>query len=395
MKPGRRRALALGGTLALLIVMALLAGPRGALDPSSDARMSSYLASDAGTRALYLVLEDLELPVRRGRDAWRADAPAGVIAVIAPSLAPGPEAVASMVEWVEGGGTLFHAAGPEDDALAEALGPWMETRSPGADSTVDAVTAGGAEPRRLAGGTLRVPEVRRVFADAGDAQVILATEAGEPVVVVAQLGNGRVVAWSDAAVLGNARLRESPAAATPAVRALADAVGALPGSVIVFDEYHHGFRGDGSPARALADFLLGSGPGRWILQALLAVLALLLLGGHRFGAPVRRAPERGRSPLEHMEALATVYRKAGARRTVRERLLSGFGHRLGHRVPPDEVLALPEHLGSHPSARRMQEAWQGNDDSALVALAASMDDLLSEARTGRSRPPPSSQENRR
>jgi len=412
MTTARRRALALVGTLSLLLVLTLLAGPRGAQDPSADPRMSSYLASDAGTRALYVLLDELELPVRRGRDPWRANAPPGVMVVVAPSRGPDPEAAAALVEWVEEGGILFHALGRGGDALAEALGSWTETRrsgigpgNPESDpeaepeaepgAVAEAMPAPGDEARRLTGGALRVPGVRSVFVDAGSAQVILATEAGEPVVIVAELGEGRVVAWSDAALLGNARLRASPAAATPAIRALADAAASVPGGAIVFDEFHHGFRGDGSPARALADFLLGSGPGRWLLQGLLAVLALLLLGGHRFGAPVTRPRARGRSPLEHMEALATVYRKAGARRTVRERLLAGFGHRLGHRVRPAETLVLPDHLRAHPAATRLEEAWRGDDDHALVALAAAMDDLLSEARTGRSRPLPSIQENRR
>jgi hypothetical protein len=392
--PERKRALALGGTLLLLVALAVLAGPRGATDPSSDPRMSSYLATDDGTRAIYRVLEELELPVRRGRDPWRADAPPGVLAVVAPTQDPAPEAAAALVEWVEEGGILFHAMGPDGGTLAEALGPWMRTRPPGGVG-VDAVPAPGPEAGRLTGGDLRVPGVRRVFVDAGDAQVILATEAGEPVVMVAEVGEGRVVAWSDAALLGNAALRESPAAATPAIRALADAAASVPGGAITFDEFHHGFRGDGSPARALADFLLGSGPGRWLLQGLLAVLALLLLGGHRFGAPVTRPPVRGRSPLEHMEALASVYRKAGARRTVRERLLAGFGQRLGHRVRPAETLVLPEHLRVHPAATRLEEAWRADDEHALVALAAAMDDLLSEVRTGRSRLPPPIQEKRR
>ncbi|TVP48890.1 MAG: DUF4350 domain-containing protein [Gemmatimonadales bacterium] len=384
MNPGRRRALALGGTLVLLVAMALLAGPRGPVDPSADPRMSSYLATDAGTRALYLVLEELELPVRRSRDPWPADAPPGVLVVLAPTRGPDPEAAAAMLEWVADGGTLFHAVGPEGgaltEAMAEALGPGMRTRPP---------TPGRTGARRMTGDVLRVPDVRRVFVDAGDAQVILASESGEPVVVLAALGRGRVLAWSDASLLGNARLRASPAAATPAVRALADASGSVPGDTIVFDEFHHGFRGDGSPARALADFLLGSGPGRWLLQGLLAVGALLLLGGHRFGAPVTRASERGRSPLEHMEALAAVYRKAGARRTVRERLLAGFGHRLGQRIAPAETLVLPDHLRTHPAAARLEEAWRGDDDRSLVALDAAMDDLLMEVRTGRSSPPPS------
>jgi hypothetical protein len=225
-----------------------------------------------------------------------------------------------------------------------------------------------------------VPGFRRAFqferAALTDSVTTLLHVNSEPTVVTFAFGDGRVIAWSEANPLRNSLLRDGGAAilfARSAAAAVADS------GVIRFDEFHHGFRTAG-PFGALWRFLRDTKVGHGVLQVMAAAVALLLLAGRRFGAPTASTQGRRRSPLEHVEAVAAVYRRAHARRTTRQLLMSGLERRLGRRITAADGTIAAAALNPSAQAERLREEWGRGTDGDLVALVTAVDDYVREVR---------------
>ncbi|HEX7118624.1 MAG TPA: DUF4350 domain-containing protein [Longimicrobiales bacterium] len=421
--------------LAAVLVLAVLAAATLAAPDDrqiADPRASSFLSTDGGVKALYLTLQELGIPVARGVSPWTGDGPdSGALALIAPSLPPGDAELDALLRWIEAGGTLLYVARRGDPTLrALGLGGLTPVRGSGgasgaaaADSTDAAPTAtvaagpgaaadsaiavaatavadpgSGATghpafpvPHRWTEGVHAVGGFLLALRDtagilAGDgAAPLLRTARGEVVAATWRRGRGRVVVWSEATPLRNLSLRRSGAAVVFA-RIAADV--ATKDRPLVFDEFHHGFRGDGNVLRGTLGFLRGTRPGHATLQLLAVVLALLAAAAVRFGAPLPPTPARRRSPLEHVDALAELYRQANARATARRLLAAQLARRLGRRPPapdaadPDGALdALLAGLRAdreHIDALRRE--WRRGTRADLVALAGAMDRLVSEVK---------------
>jgi hypothetical protein len=376
----RREAVALAVLLLSLAAAALLLRPYADEANDADRRMSTYRSTPFGARALFLLMEELELPARRHLQPWSADTVAGALdgaldgalAVLAPVDAPTPRELEALLARLRGGGTLIFAAGGRHPLL-ERLGLQL-VRIERADATAyparHAWTVGidsvGGFARAFSPGSpaLRTP----------GAAVLLRTREDAVTALVIPVGAGRVVAFSDAAVLNNEQLRDGGAAVLFA-RVAHDALAA--GGVLSFDEFHHGYR-EGGLVSAVRGFLTGTGMGRALLQGAVALLLLLLLAAHRFGSPRQEADHRRRSPLEHVEAVAGAYRRANALRTTRRLLLRGLERRLGRRVQhADEPLL--ESLRATPAGRRLKEEWDRGERGDLVALSAAVDEYVMEA----------------
>lgn len=378
--------------LLTIVLLAALAGASADPDDRGDPRASTWVRSDEGAAALYWTLQDLGIAVRRStRPFLDADSLRGVVAVLAPIDPPSEEEMAALAEHVRGGGVLLYAAGP------------FETRSPALDSlglaarglqgapVWSAESRGarpGPRPHRWTEGVGGVSGFQRVFHDtsaalrAPGAETLLAVD-GAPAAVTWRMGEGRVIAFSDARPLRNAQLRNSGAALLLA-RAAADVAG---GDTVWFDEYHQGFGG----GEGLLTGMLRHGgrvlpTGLWV-QLLAAAALLLWAAGRRFGAPLQPEPVRRRSPLEHVEALAGAYRQAGAKRTARRLVMAGLARRLGRRAPPDET-AAGEMLGrmvrhspvAQDAAAQLEKDFKRGADADLVSLARGVDRYLDEVR---------------
>jgi hypothetical protein len=385
---GSRRDTVLAGILIVLVIgLALLApgSQRGAADP----RPTTFRNGPQGTRAVYLALEELQIPVERRMSAYvDADSLAGPLALLAPSESPTPAELRALVRWIEGGGTLFYAARP-GDATLDTLGLALQKLAPDTLSGWNRSSWGGVvaapRPHRWTEGVQGVPGVRFAFAAssralrARPATPLLVAPGGQIVAAEIPRGRGRVIAWSDPAPLGNAALREDSDAALLFARAAAEV-----GGTVRFDEYHHGYRGDGSVAAATLRFLRDTRPGHAVLQLAAAGLGLLLLLGRRFGSPMAPAPVRRRSPLEHVEALAGAYRQAGARRTARRLVIAGLARRLRHPPPAEgaeaeflEQLAarLPQ---GQDTAQALRAEWVRGTQGELTELARLADRLITQ-----------------
>ena len=375
----------LGGLLLVTALFALLLSPDGGRS-TLDPRPSTFRATPSGTMALYLVLEELELPVARRVTPFVEGAPLPeAIALLAPTEGLSPAEVAALLGWLREGGRLLYAAGGAD-TLAVALGL---VRVPAFADSLGAVgtAAAAAAAHPLVLDADSVYGFRHAFAGSSPG---LREEGAVPLLrfsedrvgaAIVPVGEGMVIAWSDVAPLANRAVDWSGAALVfaRAARQLASAGGA-----IEFDEYHHGFSGGGSPAGAMAAFLGEAPAGRMLLQLAMAGAGLLLLLGSRFGAPIPPAPARRRSPLAHLNALAAAYRAGKARNRARHLLAAGLARRLGRRPPAAGSEA--EFLGSlagGPAARRaaggsLLQAWETEGDEGLELLARRADEFVNE-----------------
>jgi hypothetical protein len=385
----RRERIGLAVLLLALLGLALFVRPAARGTDSRDRRVATYRLGAFGGRALYMLVEELGLPAERTLRPWTDSIGAGPRVVLAPSERPTPREVDALMAWLEVGGTLIYGRGDLADPLLGRLGLRVRRLRPDSLGPLATVRWAGetahAAAHSLSAGVDSVPGFARAFVDSAQAlrsagaEVVLRTAGGAPTVVTFPVGAGRVVAWSDATVLGNRPLRDSGAALV-FVRAVAPAL--TRGAAVRFDEFHHGYR-EANPARALGRFFVHTGMGRALLQAGLACLALLLLAGHRLGMPLREAGGHRRSPLEHMEAVAGAYRRADARRTTRRLLVAGLERRLGRKVleGPEERPAAA--LATTPAGRQLQQEWERGPGADLVALAAAVDDFVREMRRWR------------
>lgn len=105
-------------------------------------------------------------------------------------------------------------------------------------------------------------------------------------------------------------------------------LGNLPrGSVVSFDEYHHGFKGsEGTFVNAVYNTPWGWG----LLFALLLCFGYLILNGKRFGrtVPVQRTLAL-RTPSEYVISMANLFRRANKRGMVLQHFRHALKRRLG------------------------------------------------------------------
>jgi hypothetical protein len=153
-----------------------------------------------------------------------------------------------------------------------------------------------------------------------------------PAVVGFELGRGRVGVVSHPLLLANDVIKECR---FPAGLAVAGLLQYLRGtgdganrSLLVFDEFHHGYGPQPSVRNAAGRMLFGTAPGRGLVQVALAGVILLAAVAPRPLPPRSERKLERRSPLEHVEALATAYHAVGATRTAARRLVRGLRRRL-------------------------------------------------------------------
>lgn len=375
--------------LTLLVGIVLL--PEGFV--AADRRATSTRPTADGTKALYLALEELGIPVRRRMTPLADVSPVDrSLALLAPTL-PLTEYELDAVETrVRSGGFLLYVPPPPEvsllrfGTLLERLGLALRPIPEEGAFALEGVTA-EARPHRWTEGLDTVGGFNYYFRRSDTTEVTwtpLLTRGDRGRVIGAEmsLGDGTVLLLSDAGPLSNAHVLRS-GAATIVARAAAERVS--PADTLTFAEFHHGVRG-GNTVAAVAGFLTGRPLGRALLHlGLVALLAVLVLG-RRFGAPDRATPGRRRSPLEHVDALAHVYDAAGARRIPRLLLVGGLARHLGRPRPDDEDSAgrflrvLTERGGPAGLAARRLDDILFDPARSLSEVADGVDRLLTELR---------------
>lgn len=372
-----RRRLLIGGLVLLgLVVTGLMLGESGR---RSTARFPSSLAPEPeGLLAFRLLLDELEIPTRISRGPWDAQLeadPQGVLVVATPlRRRPHEDEAAALLAWLQDGGALCviddatvvesapHLAGVLESAGLPARLPLAELD----ERTLLLARPATAEVR----GTGAAPSdsgLRRiVLSEAAELEhdwigVPLAVGDGRVVAAEGRIGRGRVIRVLGA-LTANDRLLEGDNLAL-ALQVVEDLRGDGP---VWFDEYHHGF-GGAMPARRLHGAAL-----IWaLLQTGLAACVFAVARGVRFG-PMRpdAAPQR-RSSLEFVHSMASLYRRAHARRHViaaaRDRFVrEARGRWFARHEPSLEQIAsaVAEHRGLPADRVR---SLLGNADAASRA----------------------------
>jgi hypothetical protein len=261
--------------------------------------------------------------------------------VLAPREDLGAHEVHHLLESVRRGGALI-ASVEENSTLAESLRVARSRLGRFVAPVVDDSCDDATHERRS--GIFATPPVitgiswpRRPPAELTTFAKV-ATRPGDesPAAVGFALGRGRVALVSDAELFTNDVLRVCRWQADLVVARLLEYARGSEGSgrrtILVFDEYHHGYGLHPGSLRAIGRYLLDARSGHAFVQLMAAGLVLLLAIAPRPIVP--RDAERivRRSPLEHADALAHAYADVAATRTVTSRLLEGVRRRVGRNV---------------------------------------------------------------
>jgi len=311
-RPSPLVLLLVGLVLLLVAATALSARPSSSLPP-----LSVRSSEPGGARALALWLEALGFQVEElATEPFAVDPALHTLYVLAPTARFDDDAVEAVASWVGGGGHLVVVATGGPRALLERFG--LTVRFAG-DRAAEATAA---QPLLLQ------PPVERVRVDSweqieGADGLAPWLVAGDRVVLGSRpYGAGEVVVLAALRPLSNEGLADTASAAL----ALNLVSRLPPGARVAFDEYHHGFvRG---ATRSLWQLLLANYWGWAIIYAVALGYLYLWLRGRRFGPPLVPAPAARRSVGEYVASLGALYRRAGQRGYVADRLADQLKHEL-------------------------------------------------------------------
>ncbi|HEY7060504.1 MAG TPA: DUF4350 domain-containing protein [Chloroflexota bacterium] len=303
-----------GLVAALVMVTALLVRPTTSLDPPLTVRS----AEPSGARALLLWLEALGYAVEEiDADPYTVGPEVRTLFILAPVVPFEDDALDTLARWVEQGGRLVLVAGGSGRALLQHFG--LHGRFAG-DRLPEAVPA---QPLLLQPPVerLRVDAWETVESDSGLAPWLVADD--RVVLGSHPYGQGEVIVLTALRPLTNEALKE-PASADLVL----NLVGRMPaGARVAFDEYHHGFvRGRG--ARGLWELLVAHYWGWGVIYAVALAYLYLWLRGRRFGPPLAAPAGARRSVSEYVASLGALYRRAGQRGYVADRLADQLKHDL-------------------------------------------------------------------
>ncbi|HEY3788222.1 MAG TPA: DUF4350 domain-containing protein [Urbifossiella sp.] len=310
------------GTLLLILFGLIFGGNSEKVDYGT-----SYDASSGGSRAAFLLLEDLGYPVERSRRPTGGN----IRWVLFPGETTAKDAT-SLDDWIRRGGIVLLAL--NDEEFAKQLGLNATVRGGNPKATKESpffklphfrekgktILAEAPEVSELSAGTLEVkgPSGGRAWGRIG----------GESLVSIYTHGRGQIWLLNRPDVFDNANLREADNAVLACRLAEAMLAERLNGR-LVFDEYCHGLRDRPS----VVDLLLRPPVLGITLEALVLTALVLWHSGIRFGPLKPAPPPARRSKEEFLDAMAELLARNGDRaeafRTVRDAVLRKLETNLG------------------------------------------------------------------
>lgn len=265
---------------------------------------SSYSAQASGAKAAFLLLEDLGYDAQRWEQPpteLPGDASHTVLVLASPARLPSPEEKAALENYVTRGGRILLTGSTANLYLSRARiepefipDPVGKTYEP---QLVTSITRGGAiEMSPAAHWNQSSTDVLAHYSD-----------GGRPVVVSFRLGQGQVIWWAASRPLSNAGISRSGN-----LSLLLNSLGSPQENRVLWDEYFHSSERTAMSYWSERPILFA------FVQAGLVVVALLLTYSRRNG-PIYPPDERPRlSPLEFVETLGGLYRRAHATRVALE-----------------------------------------------------------------------------
>jgi hypothetical protein len=310
--------------MAGAFVVAGLLGRATAPDSmQADPRRSALLAGPAGARGLAETLRRLGVPVelrRRGLRSVAAAAPRQLLVVLEPARRLTLPEIRAVRQFVARGGHLLAAGssaltGCFGLAARPVTGPALPVVAPVAGWNLPPARA-LLERERSTGECIALRTVR--------ADTLLETRSGRvAALALSTAGGGHVTLVADAGYLSNRALKETDAGLLVVPWFLGEG-----SHRVVFDEYDQGFGDQGSLGWAAARWLTAAPAGWAMLQIAAGALGALAFLAVRFGPATSGVERRRRSPLEHLEALATGLERSDGADTAVALLVAGLRRRL-------------------------------------------------------------------
>jgi hypothetical protein len=268
---------------------------------------TTYSTARGGAQAAYLLLRELGYRSERWEKSPNelpADAEGKILILAGPDNYPEKEERDALLSFVRSGGWMLYAG--NFPFLFVGVGdatPIVDTTLGRAARSFPALS-----PSPF---TRDAPKITMLAISRWDvwegSDVPLYGNAGEAVVVTWKLGRGRILWWAAPTPITNAGItREGN---LPLVLDCVQAVrpGASPGeTTVLWDEYFHGYRG------SLWDYFAET-PVPWaIFQLALVAIFVLLAFARRSGPLYAPASVLRLSPLEFVDTLGDLYRRASA-----------------------------------------------------------------------------------
>jgi hypothetical protein len=277
--------------IVMIMVALVIVSAFGSDDAVDGPTGSSFVTTSLGTAGLYETLEALGADVIRSRQPITEDLLSGVDTLLALEVGDmfyDPFERASIRNAVESGLTLV-TSGPPNAGLVEAV----------AGDVPDWIPSTPGEGRSTVGSATLVGPRFGAFEPAGGLPLVVS--ADRHLAVVFTVGAGRVVMFSDTALLANQGLGLLDNAAF--------VIGQTGIGTVVFDEFRHGFTEQGSTG------LLEAAPESWSATMRLLAVALviaLVVYGRRFGPPEPQGRGFVPSRRQLVDAVAASLRRTGS-----------------------------------------------------------------------------------
>lgn len=383
----------LGAFALAMIAFAIFEGDK----PSEQSlnRLTTYAYDANGARGLYEVLEKLDRPVDRRIEGFRSQLDSmRVYAVLDPAIEPTAAEIHSLLNAVRRGAGLVVAIS-RGSRLGDSLGVNASANNLNFSLPLTLIDSTWAVPDSIA---TRVawPRAALVFRHPprGDTTTIVAAVRGGkgrqrrlPIVLGTTLGLGKVVLIADPTFLRNDLLRHGNYGILAA--RIVDWASPSPNAPVVFDEYHQGFGTHANLIGAATRFLTVTPEGRTVLQIVIASLIVLVAASIRPLQPREVERSERRSALEHVDALAAAYQRAGATPAAVKRLVRGLRRRHPTAGPGGDLRAFLEAARARrpavaPDTLRVAEAMDHRQAAHTVAPIAQAIDRIDTALSHRS-----------
>jgi uncharacterized protein DUF4350 len=332
-------------------------------DQKGDGRPSSYSNLRRGAKAAYLLLQQTGFPVERWEKAPQElpeDAQGLLLILADPESTPKSEESAALSRFLLRGGTIL-ATGFLPNSFVPNSAATTATRR------VGSVECTPVAPTRLTrGGSISLDGTLMWDPSDRSQMVHFADENDKAVVVSYAAGKGSVIWWASSWPLENAGIREKNN-----LELLLNSTFGY--KRVLWDEYYHADREERAshkPIRA----------SRWALIQLAVIgLAVVLTFSRRSGPLVPLVSQSRLSPLEFVQTLGNVFRRAASAQVAVEiafqRLRQIAARRLGIRGTSSAVeivdamthrgIRLPEHI-----AQLVRDSENASGNPELTEKAA-------------------------
>jgi hypothetical protein len=296
----RRLLIGAGGIFLLLLCAIAFLTPSGQNDGVVS---SSYSSNPNGTRAAYLLLQQLRFSVERWEDSpinLPQESLNTMLILADPTESPNARERDALLRYVQEGGRVLLTG-----ALVEQFfsGAHLYSEPPDdATRTFPAIVPSGF--------TRRAPSVefhpRALWKEIESTQIPLYGDAKHPVAVAWRIGNGYLLWWAGADPLTNTHIAEGHNLVLFLNTLETDENDTAPLKKVYWDEYFHGQRMSLWAYAKKTPVIWG------MVQTILFAIAILLTLGRRAGPVVPFVAPARLWPLEFVDTLGELYARAGA-----------------------------------------------------------------------------------